>query len=197
MILLDFGSWYKAYTEYRRISDTDASANQKEERFDLWLSQNGYDQKQRNFLTNQHGFYTQVRSDPVKYNDMKAEHIPDDISAGIFEGVGKLEPPPDKTTVQAWQKYEVVANYGAPDSVTDKAMYVYMGDSNNDHLKYQLMREGNRYTPQECAAVFHYLSTSVDRNSFIKLVTALGIEDADTLWELKGASKTKIENWKW
>ena len=175
----------------------DANANQKEAQFDLWLSQNGYDQKQRNFLTNQHSFSTMVRSDPVKYDESKAAGVPDDVSAGIYAGIGKLKPPTGKTTVQAWQKYEVVANYDAPASVLDKVMYVYMGDSNNDHLKYQLMREGNRYTPQECAAVFHYLSTSVDRNSFIKLVTALGIEDADTLWELKGASKTKIENWKW
>lgn len=193
---IDSEAWYKAYDEWKRINNSSGSSTAKATDFSRWVDTAGFSDKQADVIKGQLTFGTYISADPAKYNDLTGAGISAGVADQIYDAVSSLEPVNFNSTVANWQKYEAIAGSGATTADIDKAMSAYMSEETNDPIKYQLMRDAG-YTPQEFAAAFHYYKTATSKDSFVKLVTAAGLDNAEKLYALMGANKKKLSNWKW
>ena len=196
---IDFTAWYGAYSEWKRLSETKQegySSVDKATDFARWVDTAGFTKEQADTLKGQLTFSSGFTAETTKYNDLTRSGVSAEVADSIYDAVSSLEPVNFGSSVANWQKYEAIAGSGASATEIEKALKVYMGDSNNDHLKYDVMRAGG-YTPQEFATAFHYYKTATSEANFIKLVTAAGVGDAKKLYALMEANKKELANWKW
>jgi hypothetical protein len=196
---IDFTTWYEAYSEWKRLNDTDQdgySAVDKATDFARWVDTAGFTKEQADTLKGQLTFSSGFTAETTKYNDLSRTGISADVSDQIYDAVSALKPVNFKGDVAAWQKYEAIVNSGASASDIEKALKVYMGDSNNDHIKYDVMKAGG-YSAKDFAIAFHYYKTSPTKDTFIKMVGAQKVKDAAKLYALMGSTKKELAKWKW
>lgn len=131
--------WYTAYDEYKALdADSNATAAAKATDFAKWLdTESGFNEQQQNLLEEQFGFYTHLRADTQRYDDLLASGFTPDKANAVYDAVSALEPEQGKTQVSDLQRYEAIANMsGLTDAEKVQALTEYEGASSGDRQKF-------------------------------------------------------------
>ena len=143
--------WYTAYDEYKALdADSNASAAAKATDFAKWLdTESGFNEQQRSLLEEQFGFYTHLRADTERYDDLIAAGFTPDKANAVYDAVSALQPQTGKTQVSDVQRYAAIAGLN---NLTDQekvaALTEYEGAGSGENQKFKTAA-GYGITPDE------------------------------------------------
>ena len=143
--------WYTAYDEYRALeADEDSTAAVKATDFAKWLdTESGFNEQQRSLLEEQFGFYTHLRADTERYDDLIAAGFTPDKANAVYDAVSALQPQTGKTQVSDVQRYAAIAGLN---NLTDQekvaALTEYEGAGSGENQKFKTAA-GYGITPDE------------------------------------------------
>lgn len=132
--------WYTAYDEYKALdADSNASAAAKATDFAKWLdTESGFNERQQNLLEEQFGFYTHLRANTQRYDDLLASGFTPDKANAVYDAVSALEPEQGKTQVSDQQRYEaIVGTSGLTEQEKVDALTEYEAAGSGDKQKFK------------------------------------------------------------
>lgn len=204
--------WYTAYDEYRALeADEDSTAAVKATDFAKWLdTESGFNEQQRSLLEEQFGFYTHLRADTQRYDDLLASGFTPDKANAVYDAVSALQPQTGKTQVSDVQRYAAIAGLN---NLTDQekvaALTEYEGAGSGEKQKFKTAA-GYGITPDEFVD-FLELSEAGDYdynysgkgshnydeseatdlvNAFLEMYPDTSNQKAAVLWSMVNSSKS-------
>lgn len=120
--------WNAVYEKYKELNGTKRSgytASDKATDFEAWMEREGFTKNQRQILTDQFTFFSQVPGDAGRYNSLKDAGFDTDSAYAIYDKVSSLTAPAGEKTVKDWQKLEAINSLDMTGEEKIKALSVY------------------------------------------------------------------------
>lgn len=120
--------WNTVYEKYKELNGTKRSgytASDKATDFEAWMEREGFTQNQREILTDQFTFFSQIPGDAGRYNSLKDAGFDTDSAYAIYDKVSSLTAPTGEKTVKDWQKLEAINSLDLSGEEKIKALSVY------------------------------------------------------------------------
>lgn len=204
--------WYTAYDEYKALdADSNASAAAKATDFAKWLdTESGFNERQRSLLEEQFGFYTHLRADTQRYDDLLASGFTPDKANAVYDAVSALQPQTGKTQVSDVQRYAAIAGLN---NLTDQekvaALTEYEGAGSGEKQKFKTaagygitpdefvdfleLREAGDYDYNYSGKGSHNYDESEATdlvNAFLEMYPDTSNQKAAVLWSMVNSSKS-------
>lgn len=204
--------WYTAYDEYRALeADEDSTAAVKATDFAKWLdTESGFNEQQRSLLEEQFGFYTHLRADTERYDDLIAAGFTPDKANAVYDAVSALQPQTGKTQVSDVQRYAAIAGLN---NLTDQekvaALTEYEGAGSGEKQKFKTaagygitpdefvdfleLREAGDYDYNYSGKGSHNYDESEATdlvNAFLEMYPDTSNQKAAVLWSMVNSSKS-------
>lgn len=204
--------WYTAYDEYKALdADSNATAAAKATDFAKWLdTESGFNERQQNLLEEQFGFYTHLRADAQRYDDLLASGFTPDKANAVYDAVSALEPEQGKTQVSDVQRYAAIAGLN---NLTDQekvaALTEYEGAGSGENQKFKTaagygitpdefvdfleLREAGDYDYNYSGKGSHNYDKSEATdlvNAFLEMYPDTSNQKAAVLWSMVNSSKS-------
>ena len=168
---IGYDDWLAAKNKYTELSsDKELSAGNKADRFNVWLRQQGYDDKHREFIQEEFGFYSQVRGESDKLDTWVALGLDSERALNFKDSISAEEARVNKanegiTNDDLKQHYRnidkmmTVANAKATDKELDILAPEILGK--NALGLYEVARD-NGMSGKQAVQAFKELDTSED-----------------------------------
>lgn len=120
--------WNAVYEKYKELNGTKRSgytASDKATDFEAWMEREGFTKNQRQILTDQFTFFSQVPGDAGRYNSLKDAGFDTDSAYAIYDKVSSLTALAGEKTVKDWQKLEAINSLDLTGEEKIKALSVY------------------------------------------------------------------------
>lgn len=204
--------WYTAYDEYKALdADSNATAAAKATDFAKWLdTESGFNERQQNLLEEQFGFYTHLRADTQRYDDLLASGFTPDKANAVYDAVSALEPEQGKTQVSDLQRYEAIAGLsGLTEQEKVNALTEYEAAGSGDKQKFKTaagygispdefvdflaLRDAGDYDYNYSGKGSHNYDKSEATdlvNAFLEMYPDTSNQKAAVLWSMVNSSKS-------
>lgn len=204
--------WYTAYDEYKALdADSNATAAAKATDFAKWLdTESGFNERQQNLLEEQFGFYTHLRADTQRYDDLLASGFTPDKANAVYDAVSALEPEQGKTQVSDLQRYEAIAGLsGLTEQEKVNALTEYEAAGSGDKQKFKTaagygispdefvdflaLKDTGEYDYNYKGSGTHYYSADETTdlvNAFLEMYPDTTRNEAAVLWAMTNTGST-------
>lgn len=204
--------WYTAYDEYKALdADSNASAAAKATDFAKWLdTESGFNERQQNLLEEQFGFYTHLRADTQRYDDLLASGFTPDKANAVYDAVSALEPEQGKTQVSDLQRYEAIVGLsGLTEQEKVNALTEYEAAGSGDKQKFKTaagygispdefvdflaLKDTGEYDYNYEGSGTHYYSADETTdlvNAFLEMYPDTTRKEAAVLWAMTSTGST-------